>query len=64
MEIRLAGGEGEGREALVIGGKRKSLCHTQFTGPTLKRVNANMLLVKPGNVSLLSHFVRFKWYHP
>lgn len=43
---------------------KKSLCHTQFTGPTLKRVNTIMLLVIPGNVFLLSRYVRFKWYYP
>lgn len=63
-ELRLVGEVGEGREALVTGERRQSLCHTQFTGPALKRVNAIMLLVIPGNVSLLSHYVRFKWYHP
>lgn len=61
-ELRLVGGEGEGKEASVIGRRRNSLCHTQFTGPVLRRVNAVMLLVV--TKCLLSQCVRFKWYHP
>jgi len=47
-----------------MGGRRKSLCHAQLAGPTLKRVNAIMLLVIPGNGFSLSRSVRFKWHHP
>lgn len=59
-ELILVGEEGKRSEASVKGGRRKSLYHTQFSGPSQKRVNPTVLLVIPGIVSLLPSHVRFK----